>query len=131
MLYSFRKGTFALAAAALFAGTVAQAETHSVLIVDGGFFPPLVYVQPGDDIEFVNNSEAVQIITGEGEAWTSGQIDLDGSFVLAVNDEMPQSFVAVIVEGEADAGAGDGDDDVGNEGALELFGEFTFEPAPI
>lgn len=131
MLYSFRKGTFAIAAAALFAGTAAQAETHSVLIVDGGFFPPIVYVQPGDEIEFVNNSEAVQIISGEGEAWTSGEINLDGAFVLEVNDEMPQSYVAVIVQGEADAGEGDGDDDLGNEGALELFGEFTFDPAPI
>ena len=131
MLYTFRKGACALAAAAMFAGTAAQAETHSVLIVDGGFFPTVVYVQPGDQIEFTNNSESVQVITGASDSWTSGEIDLDGSFLLSVDEEMPQNYVAVIVDGTADAGEGDGDDDMGNEGALELHGEFTFEPAPI
>ena len=131
MLNSFRKGAFAFAAAATMIGSAAQAETHSVLIMDGGFFPPIVYVQPGDDIEFTNSSDAVQTIFGAAESWTSGEIDIDGTFVLSLNDEMPQSFVATIVDGEADAGEGDGDDDVGNEEALELHGEFTFEPAPI
>ncbi|WP_432816729.1 hypothetical protein [Sulfitobacter sp. JB4-11] len=131
MLYSFRKGAFALAAAVTLAGTAAQAETHSVLIVDGGFFPPVVHVQPGDEIEFTNNSESVQIITGDAESWTSGEIELDSTYLLAVNEELPHGFVAVIVQGEADAGEGDGDTDAGNEGALELYGEFTFEPAPI
>ncbi len=131
MLISFRKGALAFAAAATFAGSAAQAETHSVMIVDGGFFPPVVYVQPGDQIEFVNSSDAVQIITGDAESWTSGELDLDATYLLAVNDEMPKSFVSVVVQGEEDAGLGDGDDDISNEEAFELHGEFTFEPAPI
>lgn len=131
MLISFRKGAFAFAAAATLIGSAAQAETHSVQIMDGGFFPPLIYVQPGDQIEFINSSEAVQVITGDAESWTSGEISVDGSYVLALDDTMPRNFVSVIIEGEADSGEGDGDDDIGNEEALELFGEFTFEPAPI
>ena len=131
MLKSRFSGICAAALAATFAASAVKADFHTVLIMDGGFFPPIVYVQPGDDIEFTNSSDAVQTIFGAAESWTSGEIDIDGTFVLSLNDEMPQSFVATIVDGEADAGEGDGDDDVGNEEALELHGEFTFEPAPI
>ena len=115
MLNIYRKGAVTLAAAALtFAATVAQADRHVVLIVQGSYFPSKVFALPGDTIEFQNKSGASHVITG-GEAeteteWTSGDIAAEGLFELEIVDETPATFS-------------------GSGGGFEIaYGEFIFQP---
>ncbi len=114
MLNSFRNGVCAFAAAASFLfATGAQAEEHVVLIVDGAYFPPLVYVSAGDSLVFLNHSAATAEVIGAEEAWTSGPIGVDASFTLPITEEMPATFSSPAV------------DDTTFEGAI------TFDAPPV
>lgn len=122
MLFSFRKGVFAFAAAAGMTATAAWAVDHQVLIVDGAYFPPLVYADPGDRLVFVNASSGVHIVQASDESWTSGPIPVDGSFTLLLDDETPLVFNAS-ADTEGNGGAS------GDE-FLEQIGEITYDSAP-
>ena len=113
MLNSYRKGAFALAAAFSFVAGAAQAEQHTVLIVEGGYFPSVVYVQAGDSVTFENESGATHTIVGEEDVWTSGEINLDGSFTVDMTEEVPLMF------------SGNGAD------GLETLGEFSYDEPPL
>ena len=99
MLNSIRKGGIALATVALFAATAAQAENHNVLIVDGAFFPEIVYVTEGDNVIFTNNSGNAQNVVSENSQWTTGSISIDGRYVLKVRDLVDLTFASLDADG--------------------------------
>lgn len=83
----------ALAAAALTA-TATHAEEHEVLILGSGFFPGVVYADPGDTIRFVNVSDDQQYLIGDGDRWAIGPISNDGEQVLNVIPGLLNRFVS-------------------------------------
>jgi plastocyanin len=103
--------------------TVLADDEHEVLIIDGAYFPPLIYADIGDKLIFVNSSSDVHTVQAPEEEWTSGPIPIDGSFTLVLAAETPLTFEASTeTEGSS---AEDGDV------ILEQIGEITFEPEPV
>lgn len=113
----------ALAATALaaFASPALSAE-HEILIVDGAYFPPLIYVNYGDNVVFVNNASSAHEVKASDDSWTSGLIPLDGSFTLEIEADTYLAYQAT-----ADTeGMGDEDGDI----FLEQFGEVVIGEDP-
>jgi plastocyanin len=103
VLNSYRKGLFACAASLVVAAGTAQAGTHSVTIFDGGYFPAVIHVLPGDSIVFENLSEGSHVLRGANAS----------TFHLVVQDETPLTYIGV------------------NQNGSEVFGEISFQPAPL
>ena len=78
MQMTFRKGLAALAAATVISATAAQAETHEVVILDGGYFPQKLYMNQGDTIRFVNETIGIHRIEGLSFAYIEGEDDVPG-----------------------------------------------------
>jgi len=113
MFKSLRAGSFAIAATSVLFSSAAFAADHSVLIVDGAYFPEIVHVQPGDNVYFRNNSSAAHTVNGADDAWTTGQIGIDGDFMLKVEEDTVLNFSGEGAGGEA------------------MVGEMTFEAPPV
>lgn len=92
MLNSYRKGALAIAAALSFSASAAQAEEHVVLIVDGSYFPSVVFASTGDTILFKNESTATHTVSGAEAVWTSEEIHPAGEFVLQLDESIPSTF---------------------------------------
>ncbi|MDF1728168.1 MAG: hypothetical protein P1U53_10520 [Sulfitobacter sp.] len=112
----------AASATLLCLATAASATEHEVLIVDGAYFPPLVYAELGDTVTFINDSSDNHEVQASDESWTSGIIPMDGSFALAIEVDTVLTFQAT-AETE---GTGDGDGDV----MLEQIGEVIIGDGP-
>jgi plastocyanin len=113
MQYSLRKGVVALAAAVISVAGAAQAEDHSVLIMDGGFFPAVIYAHPGDSITFTNSSEISQILQGPQQVWMSHSVPVDGSYTLDLDANTPMVFYSQASDG------------------FTIEGTLSYEPAPL
>ncbi|MGC1494578.1 MAG: hypothetical protein WA790_02125 [Sulfitobacter sp.] len=113
MLISLRKGACVLAVAVTSMATSVQADNHTVLIMDGGYFPDIVYVNRGDNIIFTNNSESEHTVGGPEGSWISDPIPVDGTYRLNINNQMAQTF------------SGQGAND------LLMEGSFSYEEAPV
>lgn len=92
MLNSIRKGACALVAAATLTATAAQAEEHVILIVDGSYFPSVVFASEGDMLTFQNESQSDHTVSGADDAWTSGVIGSAGTFSIDLTEETPAVF---------------------------------------
>lgn len=92
MLDRIYKGLCAAALAMSVAAPPAHAETVSVLIVDGGYFPAIVHVNEGDTLVFSNASSDTHVVAGPDEAWVSEPIPVDGSFSMELTAETPPTF---------------------------------------
>lgn len=130
MLNSCRKGFYIIAAAACLGGGAAMAQgtsapamDHSVVIIDGAYFPALIYAQVGDSLVFENASSGVHIIEGPADSWTSGPIPVNGTFTLTLDETTPLVFSA-----SADT---EGDSLEDGDVVIEQIGEITYDPAPF
>ena len=125
MLKKTLKGACALAVAATFSATAAHADNHTVLVMDGGFFPAVSYVQPGDNVIFTNNSEGEITMSDVNGSWTSDPIAIEGRFVLNITANSAMQFTASGLQ-EVN------DNDVGNDyQEVSVIGEISFDPAPL
>jgi plastocyanin len=124
MLVFLRNGSCAVAGAAMLFATAANAENHRILIMDEAYFPAVIYVQAGDVLMFENTSDQTHTIVGEDDAWTSGPIATDSSFVKPVSDDMPLTFTRKT--------EGDDDDDDHEGGSDAVFaGTLSFDAPPL
>ncbi len=101
----------------------AESIDHEIIIIDGAYFPPLIYAQVGDRLIFVNSSSGVHVVEGPEETWTSGQIPIDGTFTLLLSNETPLVFSASADTEGVSAEEGDV--------ILEQVGEITYDAPPI
>lgn len=100
MLTTLQKGACALIIATSVLVTSAQAAEQEVMIMDLGYFPAVINVVQGDTIVFVNNGAAEHIIEGPSESWVSDPIAIDGTYILEITDETPDTFSGVSSGGE-------------------------------
>lgn len=112
MLISFRKGVCAVAAALTFVAGAAKADNVVVLIVDGSYFPSVIYATAGDNIIFRNQSEGPHTVNGPEGSWTSGAIQYDATYRLNLTHNTPATFSGM-----------------GSDGS-EAFGEIIFQDTP-
>ncbi|QFT57388.1 hypothetical protein FIU94_01015 [Sulfitobacter sp. THAF37] len=113
MLDYFCKGAVAAAVATAFWAGAAQADNQSVLIMEGSFFPSTTYARPGDNLIFTNLSGQVQHLSGPEGSWTSGPIEVDGTYRLNLTHSTPLTFGN------------------GAEGEALVEGEISYDPAPL
>ncbi|KIN61932.1 hypothetical protein Z946_788 [Sulfitobacter noctilucicola] len=112
MLNSYRSGICALAVATSFIAGAAQAESHVVLIMEGGYFPAVTYVSAGDEVIFRNESGATHEMGGPEDVWSSGPIGMDGTYHLSLSEETPLVFTGV-------------------SGGIEMQGEVSYDTPPL
>ena len=99
MLFSSFKGSMALVALnSLFFASSLWAETHYVEIHNGAFFPEVTYLYPGDQVEFINRSDAERSIEGEElvESGKKGKKERKGD---PVHSSSPLTCVTALLEG--------------------------------
>lgn len=113
MLMIKSKGAIALAAAIGMMTGAAQAANHTVMIVDGGYFPEIVYVAPGDNIVFENWSEAEHVVSGPVGSWASDPIAISGQFMLSVDETTPMTYSGLDI------------------GGIEISGAISFDAPPL
>lgn len=112
MLNSFCKGACATAAILTLWAGVAHADNVEVLIVDGSYFPSIIYASHGDNIIFRNRSDASHTVSGPDGSWTSEVIPTEGFYRLNLTRNTPTTF----------SGSGGG--------LEEAVGEIIFSEAP-
>jgi len=89
-----RKFGFMSVLATLAMATPISAEVHTVVLTDGSFFPELIYVDAGDSVRFVNESESAQTVTSNGAEWTTGSLAVGDAVSLEVVENMKQGFTS-------------------------------------
>ena len=104
MLTSFRKGSLALATAALCLATSAQAGNHVILIVDGAYFPEILQVETGDNVIFNNTSSTSHTVVSESGEWTTGELGTDQTFQIKMRDITELNFSGAGPDGEVMSG---------------------------
>lgn len=86
---------------------------HTVMIMDFNFFPVVSYIDNGDRVEFVNETDAPREIQARKamDRWTTGVLAPGESFEMVVTSGSQLYF-----EDVADA---------------NIAGNFSFDPAPL
>jgi len=125
------KGICAAAAVAAVTATAAQADNHTVLIMDGGFFPAVSYVQPGDNIIFTNNSSGPLRLAGSDSSWSSEAIPVDATYLLNITNSTNHSFVGINQDSGSAGAEGETDDEYINLDDVVMEGAMSFEAAPL
>ena len=104
--------TLSAAVAALAIAAPLAAETHEILMLEGGYFPDITYVASGDTVNFVNGSNVAQATSAVGGSWTTGTLSENQSFSMTVT----QGTTITAFSNPANA---------------EMVGSLSFDPAPL
>lgn len=72
----------------------AQAAEHEVLILAGGFYPEITYVQPGDSVTFVNTDQRPRRVFGDRYDFVSPKIKQNESWTLGIVANMRNDYFA-------------------------------------
>ena len=112
MLTKFNKGVCALAVATSLMAAPAKADNHSVLIMNGGYFPSFIYVNRGDNIIFTNQSDNDHTLSGPENSWVSDPIPVNGTYLLNISNQMAMTFSGLDATGAV------------------MEGSFTYEAPP-
>jgi len=105
--------TCALACALSFAAGTASAAEHQVFLVEGGFFPEVVFVQVGDTVVFTNTTNTSENVVAADASWATSEIPTEGAATVAITEDMVLAFAY----------------DEGSE--APKLGNFSFDPAPL
>lgn len=88
----FTKAAYVVALTGALFGGAAFAEQHEVEFVEGGFFPPIVYLSAGDTVVFTNYTENTQKVQAADLSWHSGYLGVNSSYVLSVSQYTQLNF---------------------------------------
>ncbi|MFZ5964952.1 cupredoxin domain-containing protein [Thalassococcus sp. BH17M4-6] len=86
-----KTGLFAVLAA-LVVATPSQAEEHYVVMLDTGYFPDVVYPEPGDTIRFYNQGELPMSATAVDGSWSTGVLLPEQDYILLVEEGMKAQY---------------------------------------
>ena len=98
------------------AAGAALAETQEVMIFEEAFFPNVIYVEPGDEVKFLNLSGASRKVKALDESWESALVSTDASWSYTVAESSFLGFQAFA------------SDDTTSE---DYVGTLTFEAPPL
>ncbi|MGB7317895.1 MAG: hypothetical protein WBC85_08015 [Planktotalea sp.] len=88
----FKPVLFSLAVAATSFASTASADNLNILFVDGGFFPEITYLQPGDTATFINETETSITAEASDQSWTTGLLAQNASYILSVTSTSVLTF---------------------------------------
>lgn len=131
MLNYMSRGFCALALATTFSATAAQADNHTVLIMDGGFFPAVTYAKPGDNVIFTNNSETAVTLAASDSSWISEGVPVNATHVLNVSHSTYLDFVAVAEVAAVQGDEGEETVEYINLDDVLMEGSLSFNDAPL
>lgn len=115
----FHKGALAFVAlTTAISANSASAQIHDVMILDEAFFPAIVYVEPGDELVFFNDSDAEHTVKGGDDAWSSEIVAVGSTYTYTVNADSPLTFHSVFKDAYHDS-------------ATAFGGTISFDQAPL
>ena len=86
----------AVTAAALTCTTgSASAEQYRILMMEHAFFPDVSFVQPGDEVVFVNMSGETRDLSADDGSWVIAAMANGAEVTLALVEGMPSSFSGI------------------------------------
>ena len=59
---------------------------------EGAFYPEVTYVEPGDTVTFLNNTDLPEEATSGLETWKSGELAVNESYLLTVTADTKLTF---------------------------------------
>ncbi len=93
MPISFHKGAMSLVAFTFaICGNSALAQTQNVMILDEAFFPDVIYVAPGDVLNFTNSSARTRTVKASDGTWKSEALSPGSSYTYVVDSASPLGF---------------------------------------
>ncbi|MEM9580264.1 MAG: hypothetical protein AAF891_06220 [Pseudomonadota bacterium] len=88
-----------IACALALVGAPLSAAEHEVLMVEGGFFPDITYLNAGDSVKFTNLSGASESVSAGDASWTTAEILNGGSHSFVVTED---TFLQFVLDDEAE-----------------------------
>ncbi|EEB86061.1 cupredoxin domain-containing protein [Roseobacter sp. GAI101] len=85
MPISFRKSALAFVIFATSA-TGAVADIYQIVVLDEAFLPAISYVNVGDQLEFINESQTARTVVGENDSWQSGSLEFGQSYIRGIGE---------------------------------------------
>lgn len=120
-------------------GTAAHAKEHIIVLTGFSYFPAITYVDSGDTVIFVNESEETQTVVAKDSGWTVGPLDASSQGALVVEDDTELLFFAAYcdqtnVDAAGNCGQSTGGTDSGSSNDAadtpdDIYG--TYDGAPI
>ncbi len=83
---------FSVALATTSFASAASAANLNIIFVDGGFFPEITYLQPGDTATFINEEDGPRTAEAIDQSWSTGSLSVNGTYVLSVASDTVLSF---------------------------------------
>lgn len=102
---------FALTFAAANLATAADAANLDIIFEDGGFYPEITYLQPGDTATIYNGTTTDVVVEATDQSWTSGTLIEEASFVLTMSDSTVLTYTV--------------------SDNVDIAGFLSFAPAPL
>ncbi|MEL7167048.1 MAG: hypothetical protein AAFY52_01570 [Pseudomonadota bacterium] len=103
--------------ATLGVATVAIAAEHEILILPNTYFPETTYLNPGDQVRFINDSGDTHTIVAANEDWTIGPLDPEEEYVLMIDEEIERTFHNANI--------------LNSDGSYAVTGDVSFDDAPV
>lgn len=82
----FKPVLLSLAVVASGFASSAAAETRYVIFVDGGFYPEITYLDPGDIVTFTNEAEIALTAEATDQSWSTGSLPQNSSYSLPITE---------------------------------------------
>jgi len=87
-----RKTSLLAGLAVFFITTPVQALEHQILVLSDAYFPQTSYVEAGDKLVFINESDVSITVTSADEQWTTGPLGQGTSATIMVAAGMTTDF---------------------------------------
>lgn len=97
--------------------SVANAAEHEILILPDAYFPETTYLDPGDQVKFINESGDVHTIVASSGSWSIGPLNAGQEHILTIDNEIERTFHNANV--------------LNSDGTYAVNGDISFDPSPI
>jgi|GEM_PF-4839898 plastocyanin len=101
MLSKFILRAAVTAAALIWTTGSASAEQYRILMMEHAFFPDVSFVQPGDEVVFVNMSGETRDLAASDGSWVIAAMANGAEATLALTEGMPSDFTGLAPSGDA------------------------------
>lgn len=124
------KKTLMLGAIGLGLTSAAQAEEHLVVLTGFSYFPAITFAQPGDTVNFINESGEEQTVVGKDSGWTIGPLAAEEQGSLTVTEETELAFFAAYTVEPEEGADPAAEPEEGTYENAPIKAEISFDAAP-